>query len=102
VAISNTIVASTIAIVYISVSGLLLITASNDYNHQQRVNKKAYLSVVIPIPLVMLLLYKKTSIVLIGKAEGLNYRELFGITLVISLIFIFIISGLISLFSKEN
>lgn len=100
--VSEPIIGITLAIIYISISSLFLIMTNDRRVSENRVGR-AITWVIWLIFIASILIYKKAPTPFIIETNNSHYIGIGEITLLTSLIFLFVISGLISMFeSKEN
>ncbi len=99
--VSETIIAITLAIIYVSMSSLFLIMTDDHCISQNKIGK-TIIALVLLIFLVSILIYKNGSVQFIAETNNSNYIGIGEITLITSLIFLFVLSGLISIFTPSE
>lgn len=98
--ISDAIIASVLAIIYTSFFSLLLTMTPDEDHMRSRIDKLVSLTILLMF-IISLLIYKHSSVQLISERGNSHYAGVAEITLITSLVFIFVLSGIIALKEKK-
>ena len=96
----DSIISISIAIIYVSMLSLLL-TITHERQPQESHIDTYITATVIMLFVISLLIYKHSSAKFISESNSSHYVGIAEITLVTSLLFLFVLSGLISLNSRK-